>query len=77
MDKFSKMRHKFSKMLQIMVPLKIDHLVEENKNTEYFQWPCSSREDQILTIWHFPATTTPNSDLNINNNMANKKMTKN
>ena len=37
---------------------------------------CSSRIDQILTIWHFH-TTTPNSDLNINNNMANKKIIKN
>ena len=34
--------------------------------------PCSSRKDQILTIWHIhPAT--PNSELNIENNMANKK----
>ena len=35
------------------------------------------KEDQILTIWHFHTTTTPNSDLNINNNMTNKKMIKN
>ena len=62
--------------LQITVLLKNDHLVEENKKTEYFHWPCSSRKDQISTIWHFHATN-PNSDLNINNNMANKKMIKN
>ena len=31
MDKFIKMRHIFDKMLQIMVSLKNDHLVEENK----------------------------------------------
>ena len=30
-DKFTKMRHIFGKMLQIMVSLKNDHLVEENK----------------------------------------------
>ena len=70
------MRHIFGKVLQIMVSLKNDHLVEENKKTEYCHWPCSSRKDQILTIWHFQ-TTTPNSDLNINNNMANTKMIKN
>ena len=35
MDKFSKMRHIFSKMLQIMVLLKNDHLAEENEKTEY------------------------------------------
>ena len=65
MDKFSKMRHIFGKMLQIMVSLKNDHL---NIVTE----PCSSRKDQILTIWHFHATT-PNNDLSINNNMTKKK----
>ena len=34
-DKFSKMRHIFGKMLQIMVSLKNDNLVEESKKTEY------------------------------------------
>ena len=37
---------------------------------------CSSRKDQNLTIWNFHARTTK-SDLNINKNMANKKMIKN
>ena len=55
-----------------MVLLKNDHFVEENKKTKYCHWWCSLRKDHILTIWHFHATT-PNSDLNINNNMANKK----
>ena len=35
LDKFSKMRQIFSKILQIMVSLKNDHLVKENKRTEY------------------------------------------
>ena len=60
-------------MLQIMVLLKNDHLVEENKKKQNIATvPRSSRKDQILTIWHFHATT-PNSDLNINNNMVNNK----
>ena len=66
------MRQIFGKMLQIMVLLKNDHLVEENKEQNIATVPRSSRKDQILTIWHFHATT-PNSDLNINNNMANNK----
>ena len=58
-----------------MVSLKSDHLFEKKfKKTEYFHWPCSSRKDQILTIWYFD--TTANSDLNINN-MTNKKMIEN
>ena len=36
LDKFSKMRHIFGKMLAIMMSLKNDHLVEENKKEEYF-----------------------------------------
>ena len=69
----NKMGHIFGRILQIIVLLKYDHLVEENKKTEYCHWcvSCSSRKDQTLTIWYFH-TTTPNSDLNINNNMANK-----
>ena len=59
-------------MLQIMVSLKKDHLVKDSKKKKnVVTVPCSSRKDQILTIWHFHVTT-PNSDLNINNNMANK-----
>ena len=63
-------------MLQITVLLKNDHLVEENKKTKFVTVRCSSRKDQILIIWHFNASTL-NSDLNINNNMANKKIIKN
>ena len=63
-------------MLQIMVLLKNDYLVEENKKKDFVTVPCSSRNAQILTIWHFH-TTTPNSDLNISNNMANQKLTQN
>ena len=63
-------------MLLFMVSLKNYHLVEENKKQNIVTVPCSPKKDQILTIWHFHATT-PNSDLNINNNMANKKMIKN
>ena len=71
------MRYIFGKMLQIMVSLKNDHLVEENKKkTEHCHWSCSSRKYQVLTIWHFHAIT-PNSDLNISNNIAKKKMIKN
>ena len=77
MDKFSKMRYIFGEMLQIMVLLKNDHLIEENKkNNNIITVPCSSKKDQLLTIWHFH-TTTPNSDLNTSNNMTNKKMIKN
>ena len=73
MDKFSKMRHIFCKMLQIMVLLKDAHLVEENeKKNNIDNVLCSSKKDQILKIWHFHSTT-PNNDLNIKNNMANKK----
>ena len=75
MDKFSKMRHIFGKMLSIMVLLKNDHLVEENKKQNIATVSGSSRKDQILTIWHFHATT-PNGDFNINSNMANKEMVK-
>ena len=64
-------------MLQIIVLLKNDHLVDENKkNKNIVIMLCSSWKDQILTIWHFH-TTAPNKYLNINNNMANKKMIKN
>ena len=60
-----------------MMPLKNDHLVEENqKKQNIVTVPCSSRKDEILIIWYFHATT-PNSNLNINNNMAYKKMIKN
>ena len=69
------MRHIFGKILQIMVSLKNDDLVEENKKTEDCHCVVLF-EDQILTIWHFHAMT-PISDLNISNNMANKKMIKN
>ena len=76
MDKFSKMRHIFCKMLQIMVLLKDAHLVEENeKKNNIDNVLCSSKKDQILKIWHFHSTT-PNNDLNIKNNMANKKWSK-
>ena len=54
-----------------MVLLKNDHLIDENKK-QYCHRACSSRKDQILTICDFHAAT-PNSDLNINNNMTNKK----
>ena len=63
-------------MLQIMVSLKNDHLVKEIKKQNSVTMPCSSRKNEILPIWHFHAKT-PNRDLNINNNMANKKMIKN
>ena len=54
-----------------MMPLKNDHLVEENqKKQNIVTVPCSSRKDEILIIWYFHATT-------INNNMAYKKMIKN
>ena len=60
-----------------MVSLKNDHLVEENKKKQNIDpVSCSSRKDQNLTIWNFHART-PKSDLNINKNMANKKMIKN
>ena len=75
-DKFSKMGHTFGKMLQIMVLLKNDHLVEKMKKQNIATVPHSSKKDQIFKIWHFHATTL-NSDLYINNKMANKKMTKN
>ena len=75
-DNFSKIRHIFGKMLQIMVSLKMIIWLKKIKKTESFHWLCSSRKDQTLTIWHFQATT-PNSDLNIYNNVAKKKMIKN
>ena len=52
------------------------HLVEENKKKQNIVVSRSSRKAQISTIWYFHATT-PNSDLNINNNMTNKKTKKN
>ena len=48
MDKFIKMRHIFDKMLQIMVSLKNNHLVEENKKP-ILSLLCSSKKNQILT----------------------------
>ena len=63
-------------MLQVMVSLRNYDVVEENKKQNIVTVSCSLRKNQILTIWHFHATTR-NNDLNINNNMANKKMMKN
>ena len=54
---------------------KNDYLVQKNKQQNIVTVPCSLRKDQILTNWHF-LVTSPNSDLNINNNMANKKSSK-
>ena len=48
MDKFIKMRHIFDKMLQIMVSLKNDHLVEENKKP-ILSLLSSLKKNQILT----------------------------
>ena len=75
LDKFNKLRHVLGKLLQIMVLLKMIIWLKKIKKTIVTK-PHSSRKDKIFKIWHFHAKT-PNSDLNINNNMANKKMIKN
>ena len=59
-----------------MVSLKNDHLFEEKKQQNIGTVLCASRKDKNLASWYFH-TTTPNNDLNINNNMTNKKMIKN
>ena len=61
MDKFIKMRHIFDKMLQIMVSLKNDHLVEENKKP-ILSLLCSSKKNQILTNKYFNKLTQFFSD---------------
>ena len=57
-----------------MVSLRNDHLVNENKKQNISL--CRVLQGKIK-FYQFGILSTPNIDLNINNNMTNKKMIKN